>query len=83
MIHRIENLYDFGLNELTFKITIRLLILVYVIELFQELGFTENKIFNAPIIIRWLIYLILSLSTLYFGAYGLDSSDSSFIYFQF
>jgi len=79
----IENLYDFGLNKLTFKITIRLLILVYVIELFQELGFTENKIFNAPIIIRWLIYLILPLSTLYFGAYGLDSSDSSFIYFQF
>ena len=79
----IENLYAFGLNKLSFYVTIRLLVLVYIIELFQEIGFTENKIFNAPIILRWIIYLILPLSTLYFGAYGLESSDSSFIYFQF
>lgn len=78
-----EGIYNFGLNRFTFHFTIRLLIFMYVVEIFQELGYTAERIFSKPLLLRWSIYIILSLSILYFGAYGLDSSDSSFIYFQF
>jgi len=79
----IDQLYDFGLNELTFKFALGMFFFIYVIELFQEVGYTPDNIFRAPLIVRWSIYLLLPLAIIYFGAYGSKLTDSSFIYFQF
>ncbi|MBN1181603.1 MAG: MBOAT family protein [Bacteroidales bacterium] len=79
----LDQLYNFGLNERTFKFAVSMFILVYIIELFQETGFSVERLFKAPLLIRWALYIALPLSIIYFGAYGSSMMDSSFIYFQF
>jgi len=79
----VDQLFDFGLNRDAFLLAISGLVLVYVVDILQESGIRDQRIFNLPLAVRWGVYVFLAVSIIYLGAYGADFGDSSFIYFQF
>ena len=80
----IDELYDFGFDNVEFKFSLYLLAGLMVIELllkkWQEK--VENIFFNKLFLTRWIVYITIILSTIYLGVYGIGS-DNTFIYFQF
>lgn len=77
-------LYDFGLNESTFKLLFSLIALYFMFEIIQENRTNLYEWFyRRNALIRWGVYLFLVAFTLLFGAYGAGLNDSNFIYFQF
>lgn len=78
------SMYDFGLNEVTFKLVWWMLSLYIIFEILTE--YRQNMydwFYQRGFILRWAVYLFLVGFTLFFGAYGVDTSDAQFIYFQF
>lgn len=78
------DIFTHGFDATELKFTIWLLVGLMGIELL--LKNKQEKIaeffFNRFGLIRWAIYLIVILSTIYLGVYG-AGSDNTFIYFQF
>ncbi len=79
----LNKVFEYGLNQHAFIMVLLLLVMLYLIELFQESGVQEQRIWSLPLPFRWSIYILLAISIIYLGAYGENLSDSSFIYFQF
>ena len=79
-----EAIYDFGIGESEFKFTIFLLSFLIIFEIIQERSKNLYGWFiKRPLAIRWPTYLVIVLSILFLGAYGVGLNDSNFIYFQF
>ena len=77
-------LYDFGLNETTFKLVWWIIALYFLFEIIQEnRANLYDWFYQRNAIIRWGVYLFLVTFTLLFGAYGVGLNDANFIYFQF
>jgi len=80
----VAELYQYGLDQVEFKFTIYLLIGLMLIELllknWQER--IENFFFNKFFPLRWVVYVVIIIATIYLGVYGIGS-DNAFIYFQF
>jgi len=79
-----EMLYQFGLNSREFMFAIWLIIGMMVYEMVAE-RYGEallNRFYTSPGVMRWSLYLLLTLSIIYLGSYG-AANDNSFIYFQF
>lgn len=80
----VADLYQYGLDQVEFKFTIYLLVGLMFIELFlknwQEK--VEDFFFNKFFPLRWAVYIVIVIATVYLGVYGIGS-DNAFIYFQF
>ena len=79
-----SNIYSMGLNNSELHFTFWLLLCYMLIEYINEKkGNLINIITNRNIIIRFTFYLLLILSVIFLGAYGVGFNDTNFIYFQF
>lgn len=78
------DLFNYGFSKSEFSFTIYLLIFMIIFEIIQERKINLLEWFySLNRIVRWSIYIGLSLSILYLGSYGIGLNDSNFIYFQF
>lgn len=79
-----SNIYSMGLNNSEIHFTFWLLIIYMAIEYINEKkGNLINIITNQKMLIRFTFYLLLILSIIFLGAYGVGFNDTNFIYFQF
>lgn len=80
----LADLYNHGFDSIEFKFTLFLLSLLMVVELILKRNQEkiENFFFNKSFLLRWCVYIIIIISTIYLGVYG-AGSDNTFIYFQF
>lgn len=80
----LADLYNHGFDSIEFKFTLFLLSLLMVVELILKRNQEkiENFFFNKSFLLRWCVYIIIIISTIYLGVYGVGS-DNTFIYFQF
>jgi D-alanyl-lipoteichoic acid acyltransferase DltB (MBOAT superfamily) len=77
-------LYHYGLNELEFGFTVKLLIAYIVFEIIIERYDNIYQWFtNRIFVIRWALYVSMLVVILLFGSYGVGLNDNNFIYFQF
>lgn len=64
-------LFDLGLDIKDFIIILIFTLIMFIVSIMKEKGFNiREKIANRNIVLRWAIYLILILSVIIFGAYG-------------
>ena len=79
-----HDIYNYGLGELEFVFTIKLLMAYMLFEIGLEkydniyIWFNKRNLF-----IRWAVYISLTAFIILFGSYGVGLNDNSFIYFQF
>ena len=80
----LADLYAYGFDAVEFKFTLCLLAGLMLIELLlkNRQDKVEEFFFNRLSLFRWIVYLVIILSTIYLGVYGMGS-DNTFIYFQF
>lgn len=80
----VQALYDFGLNSREFTFALWLIAGMMVYEVIAEKWSEalQERFYAGHYLLRWGVYLILTLSIIYLGAYG-AGNDNSFIYFQF
>jgi len=80
----VQALYDFGLNSREFTFALWLIAGMMVYEVIAEKWSEalQERFYAGYYLLRWGVYLILTLSIIYLGAYG-AGNDNSFIYFQF
>lgn len=79
------NLYNFGIDQTDYHILIFAILLLLIVDLlryffkrdFGELLLKQNLWF------RWLVLIVLIVSTIIYGAYGINYNAAQFIYFQF
>jgi D-alanyl-lipoteichoic acid acyltransferase DltB (MBOAT superfamily) len=79
-----SELINFGLNVAELKLLFALLVLLLFAEILWE-NRGEKIIagfFKIPFILRWIFYIALILSIVYWGQYG-GENENAFIYFQF
>lgn len=80
----VTGLYGYGLDQVEFKFALYLLVGLMFIELLlknrQEK--IEQFFFNRFFPLRWIVYVVIVIATVYLGVYGIGS-DNAFIYFQF
>ncbi len=79
-----DEIYNMGLNSSELNFTFWLLLGYMIIEYLNERkGSLTSKITEHNTYIRMLFYILLVLSIIFLGKYGVDFNDTSFIYFQF
>lgn len=80
----VGDLFNHGFDQTEFKFTIFLLVGLMLIELLlkRKQEKVEDFFFNKFFPLRWAVYIIIILATIYLGVYGVGS-DNTFIYFQF
>ena len=80
----IDEIVNFGLNNAELKLSFILLALLLIKEILWEWKgeIIEKRFYKIPMIFRWIFYIVLILSIVYFGQYG-TGNEHSFIYFQF
>lgn len=72
---------NLGLNLLDFLVSCIFIIIIFSIELSQELGINvREKLNDQNLIFRWIVYLFIIFSILIFGIYGRGYAAKSFIY---
>lgn len=82
--NNVSKLYTFGLNSVEIHLTFLLLIGSLFFEFLSEKRINViDWILVKPFFIRYSFYLILIISILLFGSYGVGLNDQNFIYFQF
>ena len=64
-------LLSHGLDIKDFIVVLVFTIILFIISILKEKGFNiREKIANRNIVLRWSIYLVLIVSVIVFGAYG-------------
>lgn len=76
-------LYEFGIEARNFMALILCIVLVMVIEHFQEKGNIREMLSQQHIIVRWSIYLGAIALVAVLGVYGPGYSATQFLYGQF
>ena len=76
-------LYEFGIEARSFMALILCIVLVMVIEHFQEKGNIREMLSQQHIIVRWSIYLGVIALVAVLGVYGPGYSATQFLYGQF
>ena len=77
------DIYSFGLNHIELWMALILIFGLYLLEILQEKYEFFPKLFQQHLVIRWTVYLLLTLSIIYLGVYGDMVRDNAFVYFQF
>lgn len=70
----------FGMPESELYIAFATIIILFIVEFFQEKNNILEIIKSKPLIVRWSLYYAIIIGILFFGAYN---SGQQFIYFQF
>lgn len=79
-----EGFPDMFGSTLNFMIIMASLLVVFVIDLLQYKGIDfRTVIFRQQIVFRWIIYWMIFLVIINWGAYGTGYEQKQFIYFQF
>ena len=76
-------LYEFGIEARSFMALVLCIVLVMVIEHFQEKGNIREMLSQQHIIVRWSIYLGAIALVAVLGVYGPGYSATQFLYGQF
>lgn len=75
------SILNLGINLKEFILLIIMLVIIFIVDLLNELGFNiRTKLDNMNIAVRWAIYMTLIFSLLTFGIYGYGYNVSDFIY---
>ena len=77
-----DSFFNLDLNEREFTVLICALLVLQLKDLFDRKDKWLTKLHNQIFVLRWITYLVIALSIIYYGVYGSDSG-SEFIYFQF
>ena len=77
------SLYEFGIEARNFMALILCIVLMAVIEHFQEKGNIREKLSEQHVIVRWGIYLGAIALVIVLGVYGPGYSATQFLYGQF
>lgn len=79
----VDNITSFGMSATELRFSIWMLVSILIMEaiLNKHRESVEQFFFYKANVLRWLTYIVLILSTIYLGIYGVGS-DASFIYFQ-
>lgn len=77
-----DSFFSLGLNEREFTVLICALLVLLLKDLFDRKDKWLTKLHDQVFVLRWITYLVIALSIIYYGVYGSDSG-SEFIYFQF
>jgi D-alanyl-lipoteichoic acid acyltransferase DltB (MBOAT superfamily) len=80
----VDNTVNFGLNTTELKFSFLLLGILFLKEILWENKGEKIPVFffKFPVLVRWIFYIAIVLSMVYFGQYGGDN-ENAFIYFQF
>ena len=74
-------LFKLGINKFDFLILGVSVLVLFCIELAQELGVNiREKLEEQNLVFRWIVYLIIIFGVIIFGIYGRGYSAKSFIY---
>ena len=76
-------LYEFGIGQRNFLALILCILLMAVVEHFQEKGNIRETLSNQHLIVRWSIYLGAIALVAVLGVYGPGYSATQFLYGQF
>lgn len=76
-------LLKLGLTMADYIVIIAGVILLITVSLIQRTGPVREKLLRKPYIVRYILFLMLFVSILVFGAYGTGYDASQFIYNQF
>lgn len=79
------SLYNFGIDRTDYHIIIFAVLLLIVVDI---LRYVYKKDFGALMMeqniwFRWVVLVVLIVSTVIYGAYGINYNSAQFIYFQF
>jgi alginate O-acetyltransferase complex protein AlgI len=75
------SLYKLGLDRVEVNFLIIVLVLLIIVDIFQERGYSiRTKISEQNIIFRWLLYFAIIFAILIFGMYGSGYDVTDFIY---
>ena len=77
-----NNLYSSTFEERELWVLVFALIVLLVKDFIDRKDLWIEKLSKVNFILRWIVYLILALSIIFYGQYG-DDSPAEFIYFQF
>ena len=77
------SLYEFGIEARNFMALILCIVLMAIIEHFQEKGNIREKLSEQHVIVRWGIYLGAIALVIVLGVYGPGYSATQFLYGQF
>ena len=75
--------YEFGIGQRNFLALILCILLMAVVEHFQEKGNIREMLSNQHLIVRWSIYLGAIALVAVLGVYGSGYSATQFLYGQF
>lgn len=79
---QLKSLFDLGLNDRELTVLICALIVLLLKDFFDRKDSWIARLQNQFIVLRWIVYIAMVLSLIYYGIYGADEA-SEFIYFQF
>ncbi len=77
------SLYELGIGQRNFLALILCIVLMAIVEHFQEKGNMREMLFRQHIIVRWCIYLGAIALVAVLGVYGPGYSATQFLYGQF
>lgn len=77
-----ESIYNLGLSEREFTVLLVALIVLVIKDLFDRKDTWIVKLHNQFFVLRWMSYILIALSIIYYGVYGSEEA-AEFIYFQF
>ena len=79
-----KGLYDFGLNQRGFLLSILLIAMIWGVGMVQERGIViRDWIAEQNLVFRWILYLSLIAAILVLGIYGEGYNASAFVYQKF
>ena len=78
------SLNQLGLSERDMVLLILAVVVLFVVDLFQERGLSVRQIISEQnLVFRWGVYLLAVFSILIFGIYGIGYEPADFIYMGF
>lgn len=79
-----SNIFTLGLNKIDWFLLIYSISILIIVDILHEKGIKiSNYIRKQKFWFRWLLYIMLIISIIMFGIYGISYDTSTFIYFQF
>ena len=78
-----DSLYNYGLDQKDFYVALFGVIIIWLVDIFQQKCSIRENISKQPIVLRWTIYYGAIMFLLIFGLWGTSYNASSFIYGNF
>lgn len=77
------SLMQLGLTSIDYFIIVIGVIIIFIVSMLQRTGSVREKLYQKPVMVRFLVCYVLIFSIILFGAYSIGYDASQFIYNQF